>query len=245
MMSDISAFVAAGGHVKASFGGSTGTYVESACADATSLATAIGNFVDTTGITDLDFDIEQAAALAPAMNTMRGQALKMVQDSRKIQVSFSLEGDGPKSGDPSPQGGGLNSDGISVVTQAVAAGVKISHVNLLTMDFGDMPLGTALAPIVISSLTDGNSQLMKIIPGLTTDQAWPMLGATPMIGANDDAEVFSLTDAQALATFAIDHGLGLVSFWDIQRDAAACQDQCSGYNKMDFDYDNILKTVLR
>jgi len=54
------------------------------------LAGAYSNFVDATGITDLDFDIEQAPMLTTAMNTRRGQALKMVQDSKGIQVSFTL-----------------------------------------------------------------------------------------------------------------------------------------------------------
>jgi chitinase len=235
---DIKAFVAAGGHVKASFGGADGTYVESDCSDANSLATAISNFVDATGITDLDFDIEQGPALTKAVNTMRGQALKMVQDSRNIQIAFTLEAD------PAPNGG-LNSQGISVVTQAVAAGVRVSHVNMMVMDFGDMPSGTPLAPIAIGSLTDGNAQLMKIIPGLTTEQAWAMIGATPDIGNNDDNEVFSLADAQALATFAMTNKLGLIAFWSIQRDQVCGHGECSGYDKANFDYNSIFKTVAQ
>ncbi len=56
-MSDVQAFLAGGGHLKASFGGADGDYVESKCSDANSLATAIEGFVTATGITDLDFDI--------------------------------------------------------------------------------------------------------------------------------------------------------------------------------------------
>jgi chitinase len=237
-LGDIKAFVAKGGHVKASFGGAGGTYVDSDCGDATSFAAAISDFVDATGITDLDFDVEQPPALTQAANAMRGQALKMVQDSKNIQVSFTLEGD------PSPNGG-LNSDGISVVTEAVAAGVRISHVNLMVMDFGDMAPGTPLAPLCIGSLTDGNAELMKIIPGLTTEQAWAMLGATPDIGQNDDREVFSLADARALAAFAMANKLGLMSFWSLERDQVCGYGLCSGYNGANFDYNNIFKAVAR
>ena len=235
---EIQAFVAKGGHVKAAFGGAGGTYVESECNDAASFASAISDFVDATGITDLDFDIEQQPALTDAVNTMRGQALKMVQDSRNIDVTFTLEGD------PAPNGG-LNSYGISVVTQAVAAGVRIRRVNLMVMDFGDMAPGTPLAPIAIGSLTDGNAQLMKIIPCLTTEQAWAMLGATPDIGQNDDREVFSLADARALATFAIANKLGLIAYWSLQRDQVCGYGNCSGYNNANFDYHNIFKAVVR
>jgi chitinase len=237
-MSDINAFVAAGGHVKASFGGASGRYVEAECSDAASLAKAISDFVDATGITDLDFDIEQAPVLTDQVNMMRGQALKMVQDAKGIQVSFTLEADA----DPN---GGLNDRGISVVTQAVAAGVKISHVNMMIMDFGQMFTGMPLAPIAIASLTDGNAQLMKIIPGLTSDQAWAMIGATPDIGKNDDGEVFSLDDAKAIAAFVVQHKLGLVAFWSIERDEVCGHGQCSGYDNADFDYHNILKTVAQ
>ncbi len=92
-LKDIKAFVAAGGHVKASFGGADGKYVEANCPDAASLAGAYSNFVDATGITDLDFDIEQNSMLTTDMNARRGQALKMVQDSKGIQVSFTLQTD--------------------------------------------------------------------------------------------------------------------------------------------------------
>jgi chitinase len=41
-----------------------------------------------------------------------------------------------------------------------------------------------------------------------------------MIGQNDvDAERFTVADAQGLATFAVDNGLGRVSMWSLNRDA--------------------------
>jgi hypothetical protein len=70
-----------------------------------------------------------------------------------------------------------------------------------------------------------------------------MIGATPEIGKNDDGEVFSIADAQALAAFAIAHKLGLVSFWSIQRDSACGGRGCSGYDPTNFAYDKILHTV--
>jgi hypothetical protein len=237
VLPDIRAFTAKGGHVKASFGGANGTYVESECDDAASLAGAISDFVDATGITDLDFDIEQDPALTDAANAMRGQALKMVQDAKNVQVAFTLEAD------PAPNGG-LNSQGISVVTQAVAAGVRIRRVNMMVMDFGDMAPGTALAPIAIGSLTEGNAQLMKIM-GLTTEQAWAMIGATPDIGQNDDREVFSLADARDLAAFAMANKLGLIAFWSIERDEVCGSGVCSGYDRANFDYHNIFKAVAK
>ncbi len=237
--SDVQAFVDAGGHVKASFGGADGTYVESQCASASDLASAIEAFVDATGITDLDFDIEQDPVLTDAVNQMRGQALAMVQQSRHVRVAFTLAANPPP--------GGLTSQGMSVVTHAVSAGVQVWHVNLMTMDYGSTYAGRPLAPVAEGSLTAANAQLVQAIPGLDTTSAWRMLGVIPMIGKNDDAEVFSLQDATDLAAFARQNQIGLVSFWSIDRDqvcpSGADYNSCSTVDTSDFQFDAIFRKV--
>ncbi len=233
-LSDVKAFIAAGGHVKASFGGESGAYVESKCANASAFASAIEGFVDATGITDLDFDIEQGPMLTDSVNAMRGQALQMAQASRGIKVAFTLQ-------DNPPPGGGLASGGQSVVSHAVAAGVKISHVNLMTMDFYD---GKAVIADATGSLTNGHAQLMSLVPGISSAAAWTMLGAIPMIGKNDDGAIFSLADAQTLATFAKQNGLGLMSFWSIDRDQPGSDfNNASTVQSTDFAFNAILETV--
>ncbi len=136
---------------------------------------------------------------------------------------------------------------MSVVSHAVSAGVEVSHVNLMTMDYGDSYGGQPLAPVVIGSLTDANAQLVSIVPGLTSSAAWQMLGVIPMIGKNDDAEVFSLADAKALAAFAVQNQLGLVSFWSIDRDQVcpkgADYNSCSTVDTASFQFDMIFETV--
>lgn len=237
--SDVQAFIAAGGHVKASFGGADGTYVESQCSSASDLASAIEGFVDATGITDLDFDIEQDPVLTDAVNKMRGQALAMVQQARNVRVAFTLAANPPP--------GGLTSQGLSVVTNAVSAGVQVWHVNLMTMDYGDSYGGQPLAPVAEGSLTAANAQLVQAIPGLDATAAWRMLGVIPMIGKNDDSEVFSLQDAKDLAAFVQQKGLGLVSFWSIDRDqvcpSGADYNSCSTVDTSNFQFDGILRAV--
>ncbi len=239
-ISDVKAFLAAGGHAKASFGGADGTYVEAKCADAASLATALGDFVDATGITDLDFDIEQDPVLTDTVNQMRGTALAMVQASKNIQVAFTLAAN-------PPPGGGLTKQGLSVVSHALSAGVHISHVNLMTMDYGDEFAGKPLGPVVTGSLTDANAQLVKLMPGTTTAQAWRMIGVIPMIGKNDDSEVFSIADAVTLEQFAIQNRIGLVSFWSMDRDqvctGGADYNSCSTVDTVDFQFATTLLPV--
>jgi chitinase len=235
-LSDIRAFISAGGHVKASFGGALGTYIETGCADASALAKAIGDFVTATGITDLDFDIEQDAWQTDSANDMRAKALKMVQDSKNIKVAFTLE---------AVPATGLTDRGKSVVSRTVAAGVRVSHVNLMTMDYGDSFGGKPMAPVVIGSLNGVHYQLQTIIPGITSQQAWNMVGVIPMIGKNDDAEIFSLADARTVAQFAVDNKLGLVSFWSIDRDqpCGAGREACNSVSTSNFEFTKIFAVV--
>jgi chitinase len=235
-MSDVQAFLAAGGHLKASFGGADGTYVESQCSSASALASAIEDFVTATGITDLDFDIEQDPVLTDAVNKMRGQALAMVQASKGIKVAFTL------AANPSP-GGGLTSQGQSVVSNALAAGVVISHVNFMTMDYGDSYGGSPLAPVVEGSLNDGHTQLMSLAK-IDSQAAWSMVGVIPMIGKNDDSEVFSLDDAKTLTQFAMTNHIGLVSFWSIDRDQPGSDyNSASTVESTNYAFDDIFDAV--
>jgi hypothetical protein len=243
-LADVKAFVAGGGHVKASFGGADGTYLEASCSDDASMASAIEKFVDETGITDLDFDVEQGGVMDSTSNARRSKALKRVQGSRGIQVAFTLAAfPRDKWGTP----GGITAASVDVVKAAVAAGVRISHVNLMTMDYGGYySTGYAMGDLAVSAVTDAAAQLKAIIPGLTDAQAFAMLGATPMIGRNDvSSETFTLTDARTLIAFARDKKLGLVSFWAINRDQPGSSLALSSLvNTRNFEFHDIFKTAL-
>jgi chitinase len=237
-LADVQAFVAAGGHVRASFGGEDGTYVESSCSDATELANEIASFVDDTGITDLDFDIEQGSATSNAeINATRATALKSVQDSHHIRVSLTLP--------VSPHG--LDDLGTAVVKSALAEGVTISYVNVMTMDYGS---GADLGTTPEASIDATAAQLHGLIDGLSVAAAYHMIGVTPMIGDNDDPETFSIADAQTLAAYAEQHQLGLLSFWAIQRDeecgsAASNLDTCNGVSTSTFQFSDVFAGVIR
>jgi hypothetical protein len=233
---DVSAYLAAGGHVKASFGGADGTYLENACSSAGALATAITGFVEATGITDLDFDIEQGSKSSNATtNAMRGAALAQVQAQKHIRVAFTLPVN------PS----GLDSLGQAVVQSALDAGVQVSFVNIMTMDYGD---GTNLGTTPVTSADATAKQLQSMISGLTSDQAYRMVGVTPMIGKNDDNETFSISDAQTLIAYAKQKKLGLLAFWAIQRDEKCASlppslDLCNGSSMSTFDFAKIFASV--
>ncbi len=243
---DVQAFRAGGGQLKVSFGGANGIYLENACTSSQQLASAIRGFVDETGLTDLDFDVEQSGAMNATINTRRSEALRTVQVERGVRVSFTLAAmPRDKWGTP----GGITAAGLDVLSSALSAQVKIHRVNLMTMDYGGYYSdGQAMGDLAKSALLDAHAQLAVLIPNASDGQLWGMLGATPMIGQNDVAsEVFTLADAQTLAVFAKQKGLGLVSFWAIQRDQPCPYDSlglCSKVNTADFQFHDALSSVL-
>jgi chitinase len=242
---DVNAFRAGGGKLKASFGGANGTYLENACGTANALATAITGFVKETGIDDLDFDVEQAGAMTDAVNSRRATALAAVQASSAARVSFTLAAM-PRDRWGTP--GGVSAAGLNVLKAAIAAGVRISHVNLMVMDYGAyFSDGHTMAELAESALTEAVTQLRTLLPNLTRAEAMQLLGATPMIGQNDvSSEIFSLDDARSLVAFARSNGLGLLSFWAINRDQP-CPYQdlgvCSMVNRATFEFHSIFRGV--
>ena len=210
-LSDVKAFIAAGGHVKASFGGADGAYVESKA----QLGRRVGHGVRGLRRRHGDHRPRLRRRAGPDGDRRRQRHARS-----GVEAGARCQGDQSRlhTAGQSVSGGGLTDEGKSVVSNAVSAGVKISHVNFMTMDYGDSFAGSALAPVVEGSLTDGQKQIMALVPGISSQDAWGMVGVIPMIGKNDDSEVFSLADAKTLTTFATTNDLGLVSFWSIDRD---------------------------
>jgi hypothetical protein len=67
-----------------------------------------------------------------------------------------------------------------------------------------------------------------------------------MIGYNDDYTIFSLEDAQQVASYAVPKGVGLLSFWAMQRDQIGSGSLAlySGANKTDFEFYKVFKDAV-
>ncbi len=204
---DIVNFQAAGGRVILSFGGASGTYLEGACSD-DGMYNLIKNALDTTGARAIDFDVEGGQISNGALNTRRNNVTKRLQAAYPgLYVSYTLPVD------PT----GLPSEAVTVVRSANSAGVNVSMVNIMAMDYGDA--STAMGQRAINAATGTFNQIKPIFTGKTDAQLWAMIGVTPMIGVNDtQSEVFRQADATQLTTFAQQKGLGLLSYWALQRD---------------------------
>jgi chitinase len=200
--SQIQALQNAGGNVAISFGGASGGELAQTCTSVTSLTAAYQNIVNTTGATRLDFDIEGGTLSDTASNQRRNQALAALQSANpSVQVDYTL------AVDP----GGLPSQELGVLQDAKSKGVRVSIVNAMTMDFGNgqNALNDAL------SAAQGTAGQLSSLYGISSSAAYAMEGLTPIAGQNDDSEFFSQSDAQTLETFAASHGVGELSFWEV------------------------------
>jgi chitinase len=203
--SEISSLQAAGGNVMISFGGESGGELAQTCTNVSSLTAAYLNVVNTTGVTRLDFDIEGSVLADTAATSLRDQALAALQaEDPSVQVDFTLA--------VSPQGlpTGPGSE-YALLQDAQANGVKVSVVNLMTMDFGAGSNDLADA----ESAAQGAAGQLASLYGISTSAAYGMMGLTPIAGINDDGTDFSIANAQSLESFAAANGVQELSFWEV------------------------------
>jgi hypothetical protein len=215
--SQIGALRAMGGDVRISFGGQAGSELAVTCTSASQLAAAYQQVISAYGVNKVDFDIEGAAVDNTAANTRRDQAIVALQaQDPGLQVSLTLP----------VLPSGLTSDGDAVLTGVVQAGVKISAVNVMAMDYGDgaapNPSGQ-MGTFAIDAATATDTQVAAAL-GISNDAAWSKIAVTPMIGVNDTSdEIFTVANAQQLAAFAASKHLAWLSMWSAARDT-----QCPG-----------------
>jgi chitinase len=216
-----------GGNVIISFGGepdgSTPNEIAQTCTSVSSLTAAYLNVVNTYGITRLDFDIEGSVLSDTAATTRRDQALAALQaEDPAVQVDFTLGVDP----DGLPTGTGSE---YALLQDAKNAKVKVSVVNIMTMDFYD---GQPVLSDAESAAKSTASQLAGLY-GISTSAAYAMMGLTPIAGTNDDGAVFSQGNAQSLESFAAANGVAELSFWEVD-----------GYDKGDgYAYSKIFNAI--
>jgi len=204
--SQISAIQNAGGNVIISFGGEGSTELAQSCTNVSQLTAAYQSVVNTYGVTRLDFDIEGGTLSDTSATSIRDQALAALQaEDPAVQVDFTLG--------VSPQGlpTGTGSE-YALLQDAKSKGVKVSVVNIMTMDFYDgtnNDLGDA------ESAAQGTASQLSGLYGISTSAAYAMMGLTPIAGTNDDGSYFSTANAQSLESFAASNGVQELAFWEV------------------------------
>lgn len=248
--SDIAAIQRAGGNVIPSFGGftadTTGTELADSCSSVQDIAKVYESLITTYHVPRIDLDIEADSLNNAAAIDRRNKAIAMTEawaaeHHLQIQFSYTLP--------TFPTG--LTSSGLAVLQNAVADGAKISTVNLLTFDyfFGtqqDMVADTETAAAGLYS------QLQSLYPAATSSQLWHMIGITEMPGIDDFGpdETFSTADAITILHWAQQRGIGLLSFWALQRDNGGCPGTkgagtCSGVSQPPWYFSHVFEHFTR
>ncbi|MGW1076945.1 cellulose binding domain-containing protein [Streptomyces sp. NPDC002537] len=208
----------AGHDVVASFGGANGTTLAQANQDVDKLAKDYEDVITRYKLTKIDFDMEGSAQGNNDYNKRNGKALAKVQEwAKKNNQHLWISATLPVL--PS----GLVDDGKGSLKSMTDAGVDVSRVNIMQMDYGD----SAYDPKKDGSMADASikagenlkNQLKEFFPKKSDKQLYGMIGFTPMIGVNDTTdEIFTLDDAKKLRQWADQHGVGMMSMWSGGRD---------------------------
>ncbi|MFD8274478.1 chitinase [Streptomyces flaveolus] len=205
-----------GAAVRVSFGGAYGKELAATCDSASALAAAYGEALDAAGATRADFDIEGDELADADSVALRSEAIALLQEERSdLEVSFTLP----------VMPSGLDADSLALLTSANDHGVKVSTVNLMTMNYGES-YGGDMGEYALTSAKAAHTQLRKVF-GTSDADAWRGMALTSMLGVNDVAgETFTLADAAEVRSFAEENGIAWVSMWATFRDQQ-CGDDAS------------------
>ena len=219
---DIAAIQRRGGNVIPSFGGysadTTSTELADSCMSVPAIAKVYESLITTYHVPRIDLDVEADSLTNTAGINRRNEAIALTEawaaaHHRRIQFSYTLP--------TFPTG--LTAAGLAVLQNAVADGARISTVNLLTFDYY---LGTQQDMVAdTESAANGlYAQLQSLYPAASPRQRWHMIGVTEMPGIDDYGpdETFSTADATTILHWARHQGIGLISFWALQRDNGGC-----------------------
>ena len=249
----ISVLRSRGGSAAVSFGGARNNELATTCQDESKLRTAYRDVVERYDPSFIDFDLEGADLLDTAGGERRAKAVAALQGDRnasgnKLAVWLTLPA--------SPRG--LTDAGIAAVEQMLQAGVQLSGVNLMTMNYGaSRDVSQSMLDAAKSAADAAHDQLSILYQragtNLSREQVWKKLGLTPMIGRNDlPGEVFGLDAAEGLKDYALELGIQRLSMWSLNRDApcasgAQAQEAsftCSGVDQDSIRFSDLLGSGL-
>jgi chitinase len=202
-----------------SFGGRANTDLSVACQDTGALTRAYQAVIAAYHLRIIDLDVEGAALgdfsavqrQAAAVHAIEAAAATAHQPLG-VWLTLPVE--------PS----GLQDNALAVVDAMLRAGVSITGVNVMAMDFSaSPPSGHSMIGEVEDAATAAQRQVAdrfhRYGVEMSGTDAWQHMGVTVMIGQNDvQGQRFTVGDAQGLARFATAVRLGRLSFWSLNRD---------------------------
>jgi hypothetical protein len=251
-VSQVRQLQAEGGNVIPSFGGysadSEGTEIADSCPSVTKIAQAYESVVTTYGVTRLDMDVEANSQTDKAGIARRSAAIALLQrwaarHHRRVQIDFTL----------GVEPAGLDSACLHVLRSALAAGVKITTVNIMAFDYYNSQHDSDMGTEAIQALDSVHGQLARLFPHLSARRLWHMEGITLLPGIDDfprRTEVTYLSEAQDIMYYAQQHPISLITIWAIQRDNGGCpgaidSNSCSGITQPRWEFSHLLEAYTR
>jgi hypothetical protein len=233
MATAISQMQSAGVTVAISQGGAGGQEAAAYCGTAAETQAVYQQLITKYNVKWLDFDVEYGETSGQSVR--RAQALAALQQAYPgLIVSYTL-----------PLGsGGLNGGtggGTQDIADAKSAGLNLTIVNGMAMDFG----GTNENQPALSE--EGAAALKSQIQsaGLTST-----VGLTFLPGTSDDSppNYFTLANATTMLDWAEENSyVTLLSFWELNRDNGGCpgstvdEDDCSGVSQSNYEFSSIFE----
>jgi len=220
--SGIAALRQAGGDVIVSFGGQASTELADTCTTVAALQAQYQSVINTYRLTTSTSTSRGLTKERSIAGSESSSHRRIGRANPTLSVSLTLP--------VLPTG--LDYNGHNVLTTTINAGARVDLVNVMAMDYGGAapnPSGQ-MGAYAIQAAKATEAQLRPPLhPSATPAQLWKMVGVTPMLGVNDTTnEIFGLTDAQQLETFASQVKMGRLSMWLRLRDIS-CPGGAKGF----------------
>ena len=203
-----------GGDVIVSVGGQLGRAPWTVSQNVIKLRDMYLEIVDAYNLSIIDLDIEESNQ-GYEENVANAKAIKRLQDARGTAVTLTIP--------IMPYG--FTSTQMNLLRAYIGNGVNIKFINSMTMCYGDeVDKGEDFAEASIRALINAKDQIKSVYAEygytITDSESYKLLGATVDIGyENQYNPIFTPEMTREVANFANDVGLGMFSYWCVNRDA--------------------------
>ncbi len=204
-----------GGDVIVSFGGQLGRSPWTDTQNVDALEKMYLEVIEAYNLTRIDLDIEESNQNYDT-NFANAKAVRRVQEQTGVEVSLTIP--------IMPYG--WDAKQLNLIRAYLSAGVELKMINSMTMCYGYNAVGTneSFGDASIRALKSANYQLVQLMGEfgieMSSEWAYKIMGATVDIGYENSLNpVFTADETKQVAEFAKSVGLGMYSFWCMNRDA--------------------------
>lgn len=114
---------------------------------------------------------------------------------------------------------GLDEEAISIIKYAAERKLDFEGINLMTYTYNTkVKDAKTMADKTIGVIEEAYNDLDDVLKGYSTKELWAALGVTPLIGDQGGNLEFTTEDAEDLADYVLDKGMGYLGFYDTSRD---------------------------